>query len=203
MKAKEQEINVKDTVQDVVEDLGMISPVLCPNYLSRRQGCLIGSLVFGGLVGIGFAAAVIEDTGHWIFLLVGLLPLILVLVATALAIGSVKMIHLPFYLLISMLVIAAIAGMGAYLSNTPGILWMAGLGYFMLLIITFLFAIAFARNLFEALLWPKFRPQAVERVQQSAALDEATKAKVLSLLGDRVPNSIALNRVLQGKISTI
>lgn len=193
-----------ETVRDLIRDLERISRVLEPTHLKSRITALRCVLAFGAVLGVGWGAAAIWGLDNWLFLFIGLLPFILigiVLMADALSgHGSGKMLEVTFFLLFMLIVVAFISAIGARLSNTSGLLWASGIGYLVPLIVMFGSVYGLIENLVHTLRWPKVRPRAIQRVQQSKVIDEGTRAKALDLLSARSPDSAALIRMLREKI---
>lgn len=192
-----------ETVRDLIRDLERISRVLEPTHLKSRITALRCVLAFGAVLGIGWGAAAIWGLDNWLFLFIGLLPFILigiVLLADTLSGGSWKMLNVTFFLLFMLIGVAFISAIGARLSNTPGLLWASGIGYLVPLIVMFGSVYGLIENLVHTLRWPKVRPRAIQRVQQSKVIDEGTRAKALDLLSARSPDSAALIRMLREKI---
>lgn len=204
MKVEESKSTAGETVRDLIRDLERISRVLEPTHLESRIRALWCVLAFGAVVGIGWGAAAIWGLDNWLFLVIGLLPFILIwllLLADALSGGgSGKMLNVSFLLIIVLTAAAFISAIGGRLSNTSPLLMLSVIGYLVPLFVMLCSVYGLMENLVHTLRWPKVRPQAMQRVQQSTVLDEGTRAKALDLLNARSPDSAALIRMLQEKI---
>lgn len=203
MKVEESKSTAGETVRDLIRDLERISRVLEPTHLESRIKALWCVLAFGAVVSIGWGSAAIWGLDNWLFLFIGLLPFILILVLLACALsggGSGKMLNVSFLLLIVLTAAAFISAIGGRLSNTSPFLLLSVIGNLVPLFVMLCSVYGLMENLVHTLRWPKVRPQAMQRVQQSTVLDEGTRAKALDLLNARSPDSAALIRMLQEKI---